>query len=286
MKKSNNKTGYSLYELAIVILIIGTLIVGVSQGYSLVYLSRVSNARGVTAKSPISQIAGLIAWYESSLKESFLINQISNGSQLTNWKDVSSSSLLANANILTTTASNAVKFSNSGPNKLPAILFSNGKISIASLSSGNTSQATIFIVFKYTSSPTATYQTLFDGASANFYIAVNNNSVQLNAGTSATTTSSTAFNNSKSYILVAYMNSSGSKVYVNNNDSTFGATATLNIGTNNLTGISLGKSNTNALPFYGHLSEVIVFNKIIKAPERKEIFNYLSKKYNIEVTGL
>jgi len=286
MKKSNQKSAYSLFELAIVILIIGTLIVGVSQGYNLIYSSRVSNARGVTSKSPVAQIEGLIGWYESSIKESFLSNQIRNDAQITNWNDISSSSLSSNGNILTTAASNSVKFSNSGPNKLPAILFNNGKLSIANLLGGSSSQATIFIVFKFTSAPTSTYQTLFDGASANFYIAVNNNSVQLNAGTSATTTSSTNFNNSQNYILVAYMNSSGSKVYVNNNDSTFGATATLNIGTNNLTGISLGKSNTNTLPFYGHLSEVVVFNKIIKAPERKEIFNYLSKKYNIEVTGL
>lgn len=286
MKKSNNKTGYSLYELAIVILIIGTLIVGVSQGYNLVYSSRLSNARGITAKSPVSQIEGLIAWYEASLKESFLINQINDGAQLTNWKDTSPSSLLSNSNVLTSVASTALKYSNSGPNKLPASLFNDGKISIASLSSGNTSQATIFIVFKFSSSPSATYQTLFDGASTNFSIAVNNNSVQLNAGTSATTTSANTLSANQSYILVAYMNSSGSKVYINNNDSTFGATATLNIGTNNLTGISLGKSNANTLPFYGYLSEVVVFNKIIKAPERKEILNYLSKKYNIQVTGI
>lgn len=286
MIRPSQKHAYSLYELAIVILIIGTLIVGVSQGYNLIYSSRVSNARGVTAKSPISQVAGLIAWYEPSLKESFLINQMNNGSQITTWKDVSSSSLLANANILTTSASAAVTFSNSGPNKLPAILFNNGKISISELASGSTSQATIFIVFKFSSSPSATYQTLFDGASSNFSIAVNNNSVQLNAGSSVNTVSSTALNNSNSYILVAYMNSSSSKVYINNNNSTFGATSTLNIGTNNLTGISLGKSNANTLPFYGYLAEVVVFNKIIKAPERKEILNYLSKKYNIEVTGV
>ena len=286
MQKSNKNTAYSLYELAIVILIIGTLIVGVSQGYNLIYSSRVANARGLTAKSPISQIDGLIAWYESSLKESFLINQISNNSQITNWKDVSSLSLLANANILTCSASSAVTFSNSGPNKIPAILFNNGKISISELSSGNTSQATIFIVFKFSTSPSSTYQTLLDGASTNFSISVNNNSAQLNAGTVATTTSSTTLNNSKSYILVAYMNSSNSKIYINDNNSTFGATSTLNIGNNSLNGISLGKSNTNTLPFYGYLSEVVVFNKIIKAPERKEIFNYLSKKYNIEVNGI
>ncbi len=160
MQKSNKNTAYSLYELAIVILIIGTLIVGVSQGYNLIYSSRVANARGLTAKSPISQIDGLIAWYESSLKESFLINQISNNSQITNWKDVSSLSLLANANILNCSASSAVTFSNSGPNKIPAILFNNGKISISELSSGNTSQATIFIVFKFSTSPSSTYQTL------------------------------------------------------------------------------------------------------------------------------
>jgi prepilin-type N-terminal cleavage/methylation domain-containing protein len=78
-KNSNKKTkkfAFSLIELSIVILVIGILMVGVSQGYNIVRSAQISNARSITAKSPIQQMSGLLAWYETSWKESLIQSEL------------------------------------------------------------------------------------------------------------------------------------------------------------------------------------------------------------------
>jgi hypothetical protein len=57
-------------------------------------------------------------------------------------------------------------------------------------------------------------------------------------------------------------------------------------GTNQLAGITLGSNKNGLNGFSGNISEVAVFNRVIKASERKEIFTYFSKKYKIDITGV
>ena len=108
-KNSTIKTknsAFSLIEVSIVFLVVAILIIGASQGYGLVKSARISNARSITAKSPISSTPDLLAWYETTSKDSFDQSQISDGAQLTKWKDISRSSIIIGKNILETTPKN------------------------------------------------------------------------------------------------------------------------------------------------------------------------------------
>ena len=291
-KNSTIKTknlAFSLIELSIVFLVIATLIVGASQGYGLVKSARISNARSITANSPIFLKPGLLAWYETTSKDSFDKSEIWDGAPITQWKDIS---IISSKNILTTTASNNVTYSQSSINKLPAVKFGiSDKLSLATFTQGASSQATIFMVVKLNYVPDASnYKTIFDSnSSSSFAFSIKSDMAQLNAGSSvATTTSANIFSNSGEYAIAIYFNGSSSKVFRNNTNLALPSSASdgsLNAGTNQLVGMILGNKVANA-GFSGFISEVAVFNRVVKSNERKEIFNYFSKKYKINITGV
>lgn len=285
--KKTKKFAFSLLELSIVILVIGILMVGVSQGYNLVRSSQISNARGITAKSPILQIQGLLAWYETSLKESLSQSEIIDGNTITKWKDISPNSILNGGNQL---SSLAVTYTQSSINKIPALKFGDSsKLFLANFSQGASSQATIFLVIKLNYiTDTTNYKTIFDGNSADFSFSVKSDAVQINTGSAIASTSvANSFLNSGEYVIAIYFNGSNSKVYVNDTDSMFGGSLINNtLGSNQLTGVTLGNNRSGTNGFNGFISEVAIFNRVIKASERKEIFNYFSKKYKININGV
>lgn len=285
--KKTKKFAFSLIELSIVLLVIGILMVGVSQGYNLVRSAQISNARGITAKSPISQMQGLLAWYETCSKESLNQSELQDGNSITTWKDIGPSSILNGNNQLTPTS---ITYAQSSINKIPAIKFSgSSKFSLANFSQGSSSQATVFLVIKLNYVPdTTNYKTIFDGNSADFSFSLRSNGIQINTGSSVVSSAvANSFLNSGEYAIAVYFNGSTSKVYVNDNDSMFGGSVINNsLGVNQLTGLTLGDNRAGTSGFNGFISEVAIFNRVIKATERKEIFNYFSKKYKIAITGI
>ena len=292
-KISNKKTkkfAFSLIELSIVLLVIGILMVGVSQGYNLVRSAQISNARSITAKSPILQIQGLLAWYETSMKESLDQSKLKDGDSISTWKDISPNSILNGYNQLTTTASANITFAQSSINKIPSIKFTgSSKLSLANFTQGASSQATVFLVVKLNYVPdTTNYKTIFDGNSADFSFSIRSNGIQINTGSSVVSSDvANSFLNSGEYAIAIYFNGSNSKVYVNDTDSMFGGSVINNpSGTNQLAGVTLGATRSGSLGFAGYISEVAIFNRVIKAGERKEIFNYFSKKYKIAIAGV
>ncbi len=292
-KISNKKTkkfAFSLIELSIVLLVIGILMVGVSQGYNLVRSAQISNARSITAKSPILQIQGLLAWYETSMKESLDQSKLKDGDSISTWKDISPNSILNGYNQLTTTASANIAFAQSSINKIPSIKFTgSSKLSLANFTQGASSQATVFLVVKLNYVPdTTNYKTIFDGNSADFSFSIRSNGIQINTGSSVVSSDvANSFLNSGEYAIAIYFNGSNSKVYVNDTDSMFGGSVINNpSGTNQLTGLTLGNNRAGTNGFSGFISEVAIFNRVIKAGERKEIFNYFSKKYKIAIAGV
>jgi len=286
-KNSNKKTkkfAFSLIELAIVILVIGILMVGVNQGYNLFRSAQISNARSITAKSPILQISGLLAWYETSLKESLNQSEIKDGNSISSWNDISPSSILNGANKLSSTG---VTYTQSSINKIPSLKFSgSSKLSITNFTQGASSQATVFLVFKLNYIPDSTnFKTIFDGNSSTFSFSIKSDAVQINLGDATPISSSypEGFSNSGEYVVAIYFNGSNSKAFINNQTTSSDIAST---GTNQLAGITLGTNRSGGNGFNGSISEIAIFNRVIKASERKEIFNYFSKKYKIYITNV
>lgn len=295
MKKQK---AFSLLEMSIVAIIIGVLITGVMQSAGMIKTARISNARSFTSKSPVPEISGLIAWYETSLLNSLKEGENYDGSTISRWYDISPGSSnttieSSRKNFLQRTADANLIYQADGINKTPSLNFKNSSVLyLTSFYQGSFSQATIFLVFRPLVAPSATTQYLYD----NYYttlraaIGIRASTMILDSGISGSTGSGSTLTISTDYISAAYFNGSSSKAFINDAVNIFGGSA-LNAGSNTLTGITVGAlgngtNSTSSQGFTGLISEVIVYNRPLNVQERKDVMNYLSKKYKIGVANL
>ena len=281
------KSAFSLLELSVSLVVVSLLMAMVSQGIKIVASSRLTTARSLTSKSPVPNISGLIAWYETSSVDSFKTNEAFDGKQISAWYDISPNSIPAKKNALTRVASAAVAYESDGINKIPSLLFNGtNKIELANFYQGSTSQNTIFIVANPSTITTIILDSSSSGSNSN--IGQNSNSFSMNLGSlvSTGTVTNPIVNLAKvSYIAAVYFNGSNSKVYFNSSSIIAGG-STINPGTTPLTGISIGANRSNASNYSGLISEIIIYNRPLQNQERKDVMSYLSKKYGILVTGL
>jgi prepilin-type N-terminal cleavage/methylation domain-containing protein len=279
---------FTLLELAIVMVLIGLIIAGVTKGGHVVTASRLASARSITAKSNVANIKGLIAWYETSSKNSLRNSQITNLANVSDWFDVSPGSIINQRNRLTKTASANLIYDADAINRIPSLEFKNNdRISIANFYQGPINRATICAVFRPYFNPSTATAIIVDSApgQASFYMAIKNNALNLNAGVDGntlTTSNPASFINGKDYVVCGYFNSSSSSAYVNNAITMAGG-SNINSGTNSLNGLTIGASNTGTAGFTGLISEIIIYNRPLKLQERKDVMLYLGKKYQVNI---
>jgi len=295
---------FTLLELTIVLVVIAIMTVGIFKGAGLVNSSKISVARSLTERSPVPKIDGLVVWYETSSLDSLLKSEASNNSTVTTWYDLNPTSVALRENTLVT-KTGAVKYVKNGINNVPSLQFSSkndlsvANLQLAAFSQGSTAQNTVFLVFKQQS---RTYistdeRWILDShflasSSAIGYADISGvDTVRSNSGTTVYSgaTNPPSFGDEKSFIVAVYYDQAYTKAYVN--DTTvvagggyFNATP----GSNKITGLTIGslKNDNNAGRFVGLISEIIIYNRVLKSDERKDIFAYLSKKYSIPVAGI
>jgi prepilin-type N-terminal cleavage/methylation domain-containing protein len=281
------KSAFTLIELAVVLIIIGIIIVGITKGANLINIARLNSARSITSKSPVPEISGLLAWYESSSVKSFEIVESVNGAQTSKWYDISPASIMGKKNMLSRTASSAVTYQFAGINNTPSIKFDGtAGISISELYQGNPAQLTVFLVFRPTvvSGTTVLFDSSNSVLSTTTSIGISSSALALNFGSS--TTVSTTFSTGQNYVVAAYIDSvttTNNGAYINNATTLIGAASTT--GSNRLNGITLGTNRSGGSGFNGLVSEVIVYNRPLKLQERIDVMRYLSRKYRVVVIG-
>ncbi|MBU6338886.1 MAG: type II secretion system GspH family protein [Rickettsiales bacterium] len=305
----SKKRAFTLIELSIVLIVLGIITVGVLKGTGLISSSKIGVARSLTARSVVQNIDGLVAWYESTSFDSFDASDVSDGHKINNWYDISPASIpqKSNRNKLAAKTGN-VTYVKKGINEVPSLQFSSsgGSVTNLQLSSfyqGSTAQNTVFIVFQQNA---RTYVSSYDRWIIDSYSSASTTSfgysdvsgvddIRLNGGSTTIATGSTdapSFIDGKSYIAAIYYDGTYSKAYLNNTATTVGAgylgSGVTNPGSNSLTGLTVGslKDDTSASRFVGLISEIIIYNRVLKDLERKDVFRYLAKKYNIAVSGI
>ncbi len=264
--------------------------VGVISAKSMITVARLSKARSYMADSQISSIPCLLAWYETSSKDSLKESEVIDGANVTEWRDISSSTSIANLKNLLTT-SGTISYKIKGINELPALYFDGSShFSLNNFYQGGYSQYTAIVVFKPTATVDSTAQTLLDSSpsSSSSSIAIKNDSINLNAGFNVDTSTATNAADIKmggSYIMVTYLDNTNSKVYLNDNATPVG-NAVVTTGSNSMHGLTIGASTSLNNGFTGLISEIILFSCPLKSKERGGVMQYLSNKYAIRVIGL
>lgn len=135
MKKLSNKhnrdKGFTLIELSIVIVIIGTIIGIVFRSTSLIRPGRVAGAALKTANSTIGDIGeGPILWFETTLKDNV---KIDSSNKVTRWKNLGFHSLRDELFLENLTEADRPTLEQESINGLPAIYF-NGSNTFLTLS--------------------------------------------------------------------------------------------------------------------------------------------------------
>jgi prepilin-type N-terminal cleavage/methylation domain-containing protein len=287
--QSSQKTAFTLIEISLVIILIGVISAAILGSISLIDSAKINRSRSLTANVFFKKNSNLIAWYETSSGDSFKKNEVNDNDQITNWFDISSSSLSTKKNILSTSSAN-ITYKKKGINNIPSIKITSGNLELANFHQASSSRNTIFIVFQ-PQSLSSNIATLVDSHSSNSSssLSIQNASVILNLGSTSAIISknqnSLNFSNGSNYIIAAYFDSSLSKAYINN-AAAFYEKDGVNPGSNQLKGLTIGSNKSSTNQFIGYISEIIIFDGYLKESERTEIFSYLGQKYNIAVGGI
>ncbi len=293
MRHQNNVSfknrAFSLIELSIVVLIIGILIAGVTQGSRLFRQSRLSVAKSLTQNSPVHSITGLILWFETTSEQSFVAG-IGDGDVISTWYDINSQAILKN-DATQAVANNKPTYIANGINGLPTVSFnanasgSSGDMLSATYSSDyNSREFTIFVVVKAIKQTTdwGTIVRSRDTGNGGYTFSKGNtnNSWRLitETGGTQTNTDDNSITFDTPFIFSLVRTSTQSKIFKNGVNT---ATSTATYAVNDTEGFLMGGRSDLSWFFDGYISEVIYYNRFLKTSERQDVENYLSKKWAI-----
>lgn len=298
-KNLKNKKAFSLIELSIVLLIIGVIVAGITQSSRLINAFKLNTARNITKSSPVASINGLALWLETSLDESLTgatVTSPDDGDNIARWNDINPQNT---SKINFSIGSNYPTYKASGINGLPSVKFNGTNQALTNTTQGPISAGsdtyTMFMVwridavgavrnlFSQGSNPTVV-QTMF-----NYYTAASPAYLSFGGHGNDFNSASATVIALRDYIGAMSVNNNNANnisIYFNSNTPIVGAssggTAGLNIAS---TFASIGYYPGSPFYYYnGLISEIIVYDKLLKTEEIIAVNNYLSKKYAIKLT--
>jgi hypothetical protein len=290
MHNKNPKRAFTLTGTYTTILIIILLIIGATQGDWIVTKIRLNDARNITKNSPVLQIKGLIAWWESTSKNSFIVKESKNGAKISSWYSMDPS-LLTKNDIIQLTDIHKPIYLNNAINGLPAVKF-NGTSSFLELPYNpklNQKNFTIFAVVKTSSS--SDYGAIFSSRSdppKQGYVLYNTPAIEYEIWIGNSETWGTPANSritiNRANILSADYNGNFLNFYDNGKYQGY-MEQTISLNERQNFRIGAGKNeNKNPEYFYdGYIGEIIIFERVLTTEERKMIESYLSQKWKIGI---
>lgn len=282
MKKA---TAFSLAEISVVILIIGILIAAISQTQAILKKAKLTNAQSLTKNSPVIETEGVLLWYETSLKTSFDVGNIEDGSSISVWYDNNEKSLNKIHATQATVNYQPQYYHDSFNGAIPGLRFdgSNDYMDFDG-SSLIESSYTIFTVGKRNGNTARSY--FIAGSSIttdeNLHLGYDNNQIRLAHYGNGYTVSIPSFTSPReSFFTFQFANGSNKRFSINGGNWNYPGSAQPDPITD-YPNSSLGR-HIGANFFYGDMAEIIIFNRYLTTAEVKVIEQYLSKKYNIKV---
>lgn len=282
------KQAFSLIELSIVILIIGVLVAGVTQGTKLLGKSQVKSAQALTQSSPVNSIKDLALWLETTSEKSFGGLEESNGNRVATWHEINPQVPFKKIATVQSSDGKALYVENVR-NGLPVLRFSglNGVDGADYYENTNFqlgNKITFFAVTSIATNATSGFRVLFL-TSAGIYVGVTSSQFFVNPNIAQTSYSFGSDSNlgaKKYYVLSSTIDGTSVNGYVNGGD----------VGTpTTLPTIAAGASSTfyrigtgPAWEWLADVGEIIVFNRVLTTEERKSVEKYLSQKWGVALS--
>ena len=279
---------FSLIEISIVILVIGILIVGISQAIEMFSEASLTSARNLSKSSRISRIDDLSLWLDATSDKAF-DKEKDDGSTISMWKDTNPRST---AQIIGNPVSSMPTYTLSAINGLPTASFKKTSSNCMTISNqsivNNSEDFTLYLIY----SP----KTLDDGIIIEKNNATATNfpfSLELNSGfykfsvkNSSTTLSvlgaKKANINNPNLIRLSRIKGSQIEIVINGVSST--QSDTLTSSTLNTTELAIGcRNGTSPTSFIsGDIGEIAFFDRNLSVKEKADIDEYFYKKMENE----
>ena len=298
---------FSLIELSIVILIIGIVVAGITQGSRLVREMRIQAAASLTKSSGINGIKGLSMWLETTSSSSITsstrgLNPDDND-KVAGWNDINPQES-GKINVTQTSDSLRPTYIVDGIGDLPSIKF-DGTGYLSSLASAGGSvpldanSDNFTYVAVWLSNTNSGTQVIFEQnattsqAGKRAAILIANNTYGFSGETNDAFGASYGTSSSPHISVMTVGQANGVndadltvKVYTNSNNASYtrkiaGGATKQNVGLN---GFYIGTKFNNGERFKGMISEIIIFDRVLMKEEISEVMNYLSKKYRIKLS--
>ncbi len=298
MDKQKNQLAFSLIELSIVVLIIGILIAGVTQGSRLVRQSKLATARSITNNAPVSSISGLILWLDAtrlnSLQNANSEFEVQDQDLIQNWYSINpqlTESIIANQD----TSVNQPTYVISGINGLPSVSFNGTSSNLAITDSATISPdfgITLFAVVQFSNfgGVMGIVSKEEAGSISNppYVLQVNSSSnISFSITKTDNTAPSTAISgytfqlNTPYAFWGSYGNPNGVNIKSNLSGTIYNAAAQGSMARTNAP-LRIGQQKSFFGRFLaGYISEIIIFNRQLKNSEINDINKYLTQKYGI-----
>ncbi len=305
-------SAFSLIELSVVILIIGIMIGGITEGSRLIQEARLKSAQRLTKSSPVMVIKGLVLWLETSLTEDSFVggDRIDDGYKVTGWKSINSQTSDKVIAVNTTGTGPTYKMIDT-PNGVPSLLF-NGTNSVLTLSSSPTGTPkqiitntrdgalTIFVVSQ-NSAPSATSTIVSNRSDSGGWWSYGTSGgnrvgflgqlgdIQLPYGNATQDLEilSNYYTGNVNYGYDQYGQQLKRRMlaWINGVHKNVDASWITDVGAQGtfLVGADSNTSGTPQAFFSGYISEIIIFDRALHNRDRCEVETYLGKKYNIKV---
>ena len=311
IKKTNNDLikklkAFSFIEIAVVILVIGILIIGISTGMDLYDEYQLTTARNLTINSRVPRISNLELWLETTNTKSFsefnssvtpnrydYIKDIKDGKSIAKWNNLANNyAIIEDISATQTNSSLQPTYIRSAINGIPALYF-DGKtdgtgdyLTFNSKFINNKIDVTMFIVEQRTAfgvavSPYSVYQYIICGSDSNFNFGWNNtNPARMR---SITTSYDRPAKLNTPFIHVFQMGDDhGSSMFLNGSRMNY-TTNKSTITSPSILYIAYFNRSWTQNWYTGLISEIIIYSKSLSNSERNDVEKYLSQKYKIRL---
>jgi prepilin-type N-terminal cleavage/methylation domain-containing protein len=317
MTKNKNHSAFSLIEISMVILVIGILIAGISNGVDLYDDYRLKVAQNLTKNSRVNRIPDLEMWFETTGENSLATGTASftdkpnpaDLDRIGRWNDVNPNILpLVRNHATQANSASQPQYIRKGMNGLPALLFDGIDDYIASETKFITNNFTVFVV-GFPSSTCTTSASPTPGTSGQKYIiypqhggVIFPSSNSVGAGISLCTNFVAGFEHADSYMPYVVSNASNAmainkpiqvtlkykekvpNLYLNSTYSFVGIAKSKNV----FLGLTFGGGRSGSYAesygyFKGYIAEIIFYSRDLTDQERQGVEAYLAKKWGIKI---
>jgi prepilin-type N-terminal cleavage/methylation domain-containing protein len=279
----SSRLAFSLIELSIVVLIIGILIAGVTQGSRLVRQAKLKTAQSLTQNSSVASISGLQLWMETTMDKSFdrQGGTIDDQTLISSWNDINPQ--LTSKIATQATDDNQPTYLANGINGLPSLRFYGlptvaGFASFDYLDLGNiklspSNSISIFVVYR------------LNNTGNNYFIGHLSGWGQWRMSDASFQSSKGSYSGLAVSTNVTYIQSlvaSDLQVTIYRNSQLIGSSVLTSGVYLESTNVWIGGTeNGGYYSVDGMVGEIIVFDRKLKDSERVDVEQYLAKKWGV-----